>query len=165
MADRTIGGLPPVAELYDDSLLAVEQQGEACRMTRAQWKGYAKAGVEAYVEGARDAAAAAAGSAGAAAGSAREAAQSAAEAAGSALSAREYAGRPPAIRDGYWWVWDAESGQYKPTGEAARGNLMFATFFLDPATGDLYMAADKEYAGPGFRLSGGDLEVVLNYGN
>ena len=42
---------------------------------------------------------------------------------------------------------------------------MFATFFLDPATGDLYMAADKEYAGPGFRLSGGDLEVVLNYGN
>ena len=32
MADRTIGGLPPVAELYDDSLLAVEQQGEACRI-------------------------------------------------------------------------------------------------------------------------------------
>ena len=79
------------------------------------------------------------------------------------LRRRGAPGRPSG-GDGYWWVWDAESGQYKPTGEAARGNLMFATFFLDPATGDLYMAADKEYAGPGFRLSGGDLEVVLNYG-
>lgn len=172
MADKTIGelteapigSLPSIADLYDDSLLAVEQQGEARKMTGAQWKAYAQAGVAQYVESAQNAAAAASGSANAAAQSAQAASQSATEAAGSAQKAQQYSGKPPVIRDGFWWVWDAEKGDYQPTGEPARGNLMYATFFVDAATGSLYMVTDKEYTGPDFRLVDGNLEVVLRYG-
>lgn len=172
MADRTtgelreapIGSLPGIGALYDDTLLPVEQQGEARKMTGEQWKRYAQASVEGYVESAKDAAAAAADSAEDAARSAKDAAQSASEAAGSARTAREYSGKPPVIRGGFWWVWDAEAKDYKSTGEAARGNVMYATFFLDAASGNLYMYYDEEYAGPRFRLSGADLEVVLTYG-
>ena len=67
MADKTTGGLPAVeeasigslpgiADLYDDSLLPVEQQGEARHMTGRQWKRYAQAGVSQYVEDAKEAA-------------------------------------------------------------------------------------------------------------
>ena len=129
MADRTIGGLqeapigalPGIADLYDDSLLPVEQQGEARKMTGAQWKRYAQAGVSGYVEGAKEAAKAAADSAAAAEKSAENAAGSAGEAAGSAQSAKEYSGKPPVIRDGTWWTWNAERKEYVDTGEAARG--------------------------------------------
>ena len=49
MADKTTGGLPAVeeaaigslpgiADLYDDTPLPVEQQGEAMHMTGRQWK-------------------------------------------------------------------------------------------------------------------------------
>jgi hypothetical protein len=41
---------------------------------------------------------------------------------------------------------------------------MYATFYVDASTGSLYMVADAEYAGPGFRLADGDLEVVLHHG-
>lgn len=176
MADRTTGGLPAVqeaaigslpgiAELYDDTLLPVEQQGEARHMTGAQWKAYAQASVSQYVEGAREEAEAARASAAAAQGSAGEAAQSAQDAAGSADTAQQYSGKPPIIQGGTWWTWDAGAQEYRDTGEAARGNLMYATFFLDPRTGELYMMADSEYTGPGFRLVDGDLEVVLSHGN
>ena len=78
MADKTTGGLPAVeeaaigslpgiADLYDDTLLPVEQQGEAMHMTGRQWKKYAQASVEGYVDGAEEAARAAAASAAAAA--------------------------------------------------------------------------------------------------
>lgn len=175
MADKTTGGLPAVqetaigdlpgiADLYDDSLLPVEQQGEARHMTGAQWKRYARAGVEIYVDGAKQSAAAAADSAEEAAKSADAAAGSALDAADSARSAEQYSGKPPAIIDGRWWIWNAATQQYEDTGEAARGNVMYATFFLDPVSGNLYMYYDKEYAGPQFRLNGADLEVVLNYG-
>lgn len=61
MADKTTGGLPAVqeaaigdlpgiADLYDDTLLPVEQQGEARHMTGAQWRGYAEAGARRYAE-------------------------------------------------------------------------------------------------------------------
>lgn len=67
MADKTIGGLdavqeaaigslPGIADLYDDTLIPVEQQGEARHMTGAQWKKYAQAGVSKYVEDAQKAA-------------------------------------------------------------------------------------------------------------
>lgn len=172
MADRTIGGLqespigalPGIADLYDDTLLPVEQQGEARKMTGAQWKRYAQAGVESYVDGAKASAEAAASSAAAAAKSAENAAGSAGEAAGSAQSAKEYSGKPPVIRDGTWWTWNAERKEYVDTGEAARGDLMYATFYVDASTGNLYMVADAEYDGPGFRLADGDLEVVLHHG-
>lgn len=172
MADRTIGGLqespigalPGIADLYDDSLLPVEQQGEARKMTGAQWKRYAQAGVSGYVEGAKEAAKAAADSAAEAERAAENAAGSAGEAAGSAQSAKEYSGKPPVIRDGTWWTWNAERKEYVDTGEAARGDLMYATFYVDASTGNLYMVADAEYDGPGFRLADGDLEVVLHHG-
>lgn len=43
------------------------------------------------------------------------------------------------IRDGYWWRWDEETGEWYNTGEIAKGNVMFATFELDPFTGILTM--------------------------
>lgn len=147
MADKTTGGLPAVeeaaigslpgiADLYDDTLLPVEQQGEAMHMTGRQWKKYAQASVEGYADDAAD----------------------------SAQSAKEYSGKPPVIRDGTWWTWDAVRKEYVDTGEAARGNLMYATFYVDISTGDLYMVTDAEYTGPGFRLVNGYLEVVLDHG-
>ncbi len=132
MADKTTGGLPAVEEaaigslpgiagLYDDTLIPVEQQGEAMHMTGRQWKKYAQASVEDYVDGAEEAAKAAASSAAAAAKSAESAAGSADDAADSAQSAKEYSGKPPVIRDGTWWTWDAGRKEYVDTGEAARG--------------------------------------------
>lgn len=176
MADKTTGGLPAVeeasigslpgiADLYDDSLLPVEQQGEARHMTGRQWKRYAQEGVTAYVESAKTAAREAAGSAADAAKRAQAAADSASDAADSARSARQYSGKPPVIKEGRWWTWNAETQRYEDTGQAARGNLMYATFFVEPQTGELYMLTDNEYSGPDFRLVDGSLEVVLNNGN
>ena len=70
MEEAAIGSLPGIADLYDDTLLPVEQQGEAMHMTGRQWKKYAQASVEGYVDGAEEAARAAASSAAAAAKSA-----------------------------------------------------------------------------------------------
>lgn len=50
-----IGDLPAIADLYDDTLIPVEQQGEARHMTGAQWKKYAQAGVSKYVTDAQQA--------------------------------------------------------------------------------------------------------------
>lgn len=162
VAEAAISGLPGIADLYDDTLLPVEQQGEARHMTGAQWKAYAKAGVGQYVEGARSAATAAEASATRAEAAEAGAAQSAEEAAQSAQTAQQYGGKPPIIREGRWWIWNADTQQYTDTGEAASGNLLYATFFLDPATGLLHMYTDDGYNGPTFRLNGPDLEVVLH---
>ena len=176
MADRTTGGLPAVpeaaigdlpgiADLYDDTLLPVEQQGEARHMTGFQWKQYATAAGQKQVEIAEGFAESAKDSADYAAQSAEDAADSASQAADSAASAQQYSGKPPIIQDGNWWTWNADTQKYEDTGEAARGNLMYAAFFLDPISGELYMFTDNEYTGPKFRLNGPDLEVVLSYGN
>lgn len=114
LTEAPIGSLPEIAELYDDSLLAVEQQGEARRMSGAQWKAYARAGAEKYVEGAHEAAAAAAADA-------ARAEREADDAAASAVSARQYAGKPPVIREGTWRIWNAEAQAYQDTGQPARG--------------------------------------------
>ncbi|MDE6903320.1 MAG: hypothetical protein K2P22_11350 [Lachnospiraceae bacterium] len=164
VTEAAIGSLPGIADLYDDTLLPVEQQGEARHMTGRQWKRYAQASVSHYVDGAQEAAEAAGRSAAEAAESARAAAGSAHDAAGSAQSAKEYSGKPPIIQDGRWWTWNAALQQYVDTGEAARGNLMYATFWLNPETGELYMITDREYTGPAFRLVDGELEVVLQHG-
>lgn len=115
--DASIGDLPGIADLYDDTLLPVEQQGEARHMTGRQWKKYAQASVEAYVEGAEAAADAASASAAAAANSASAAAGSASDAAGSADTAKQYSGKPPVIQDGYWWTWNAGEQKYINTGK------------------------------------------------
>lgn len=176
MADKTTGGLPAVEEvsigqlpgivgIYDDTLIPVEQQGEARHMTGYQWTQYAKTSVTMYVESAKEAAESAGEFAASAADSAAAAKESETNAAESAETAKQYSGKPPIIQDGRWWSWNADKQEYEDTGEAARGNLMYATFYLDPRTGDLYMYTDNEYTGPTFRLNGADLEVVLNYGN
>lgn len=94
MADKTTGGLtvvkeaaigdlPSIADLYDDTLLPVEQQGAAGKMTGGQWKQYARAAVKPFSDGAAQSAQAAAESADRAAASAGKAqtAKSGAEAA------------------------------------------------------------------------------------
>lgn len=66
------------------------------------------------------------------------------------------------IRDGYWWRWDEETGEWYNTGEIAKGNVMFATFELNPFTGILTMFTDEEYTGANFFLDeNGILTVVI----
>ena len=66
------------------------------------------------------------------------------------------------IRDGYWWRWDEETGEWYNTGEIAKGNVMFATFELDPFTGILTMFTDEAYTGANFFLDeNGILTVVI----
>lgn len=224
MADKTIGSLPAAADLYDDSLMVAEQQGQAVSVSGALFKAFAKAGVDEYVESAKTSAEAAAQSAKDAADSlsqigdsvdqaaeyagaaetsknAAQTAQSAAEAANnaaqsaktdtlnassaaqkaqssaesaktaaetaanqaaldkasaesaktgaekawadaetaknvaetagttatekaseaaqSAATAKQYSGNPPIVKNGNWWIWNAEAGEYEDTGKRA----------------------------------------------
>lgn len=159
-----VGDLPDAGKIYDDLLIPGEFQAEAVHITGKQLKDYAAAGVLVYVEDAEKSAKAAADSATAAAGSASAAETSAKEADASADRAEQYSGKPPQIKNGTWWIWNAYAQEYEDTGEAARGNLMYAAFWLDVLTGNLYMYTDDEYTGPSFRLNGNNLEVVLNAG-
>lgn len=66
------------------------------------------------------------------------------------------------IRDGYWWRWDEETGEWYDTGEKARGDVMYATFDVDPATGELSMYTDPGYAGANFEVDeNGFLSVII----
>ena len=56
MADKTIGELPGIAGLYDDSLIPVEQQGASSHMTGKQFADFARDSVVAEVQRAADAA-------------------------------------------------------------------------------------------------------------
>ena len=56
MADKPISGLPRAPDIYDDSLLVVEQQGEAVAILAILLKKYARQGVADYVEAAQKAA-------------------------------------------------------------------------------------------------------------
>lgn len=162
MADKTIGSLPQAQSVDDSSLFVCEQQGTAMKTTGAQWKGFAVQAVSQYVAPAQQAAAQAAQSATNAAKSEQNAAKSAGEAADSAETAKEYSGKPPIIQNDTWWTWDAETGKYVDTGESARGDVMFATFAVDPATGILTMTTPDGYSGPVFYLVNGFLEVSVN---
>ena len=51
MADKTIGTLPKLEDIYDDSLLVVEHQGIAYRLTGAQWKAYAVSAAQSIAKG------------------------------------------------------------------------------------------------------------------
>lgn len=65
MADKNIGSLPALPNLRDDSLMVVEQQGQAMKMTGAQFKDFGRQSVieevQDYVEEAKTAASEAAG--------------------------------------------------------------------------------------------------------
>lgn len=63
MADKTIGELPSVASVTDDTLIPVEQNTHARKMTGAQFREWAEAGAAPYVTQAQAAAEAAADSA------------------------------------------------------------------------------------------------------
>ena len=162
MADKTIGSLPQATSVDDSSLFVCEQQGVAMKTTGAQWKGFAVQSVSRYVGQAQSSAKAAANSATQAAHSASNAAESASDAADSAETAKEYSGKPPIIQDGTWRTWDAEKGEYVDTGEAARGDVMYATFSIDPETGLLTMTTPDGYSGPVFSVVNGFLEVSIN---
>lgn len=64
------------------------------------------------------------------------------------------------IRDGYWWRWNEDTGEWYNTGEIAKGNVMYATFDVDE-NNDLYMFTDEEYTGPGFVVEEENLFVTL----
>ena len=163
MADKQIGSLPQAQTVDGASLFVIEQQGIAMKASGAQWKGYAQAAVADYVESAHQAAQDAAQSASDASESAGEAAQSAQEAAESAEHAEQYSGKPPMIQNGTWWIWNADTQEYEDTGEAVRGNVMFATFEVDMETGDLIMTTPDEYMGPNFLINeDGYMEVSIN---
>lgn len=169
MADKTIGSLPQAQTVDDDSLFVCEQQGTAMKTTGAQWKGFAENAVKRYVTQAQAQADAAKKSADAAKvsennakDSEKAAADSAEEAADSADKAQQYSGKPPIIQNDTWWTWDAETGEYVDTGESARGDVMYATFAIDPDTGILTMTTPDGYSGPVFSLVNGFLEVSIN---
>lgn len=61
--DSTIGQLPAVPSVDDDSLFVLEQQGNAMKATGAQWKGFAQTAVTPQVTAAQQSATAAAQSA------------------------------------------------------------------------------------------------------
>lgn len=54
MADKSIGTLPMIETLADDASFVAEQQGSAGRITGAQFKSFAKEGVEQYVTAAQE---------------------------------------------------------------------------------------------------------------
>ncbi len=114
MADKTIGSLPAAPDLYDDSLLPVEQQGQAVKLTGAQIKGFARQGVSQYVQAAQDAASEALEAVG-------KVGDSVAQAQTAAQTAQEYSGKPPVIQNGTWWTWNAEAKAYQDTGKPAQG--------------------------------------------
>lgn len=162
MADKQISSLPQAQTVDDNSLFVCEQQGTAMKTTGAQWKGFARDAVEQYVQPAQQAAQQAQQAATNAKQSEENAAQSATEAAESADTAKKYSGNPPIIQNDTWWTWDAEQGEYVDTGEAARGDVMYATFEIDMETGELVMYTPDGYTGPVFSLSDGFLEVTIS---
>lgn len=169
MADKQISSLPAATSVDDASLFVVEQQGRAMSASGALWKGFAVQAVQPFANNASASAAAAANSATQAASSAAAAAQSATAAGNSAESAAEsaetaqqYSGKPPIIQNDTWWVWNAETGQYEDTGESARGDVMYATFEIDPETGILTMTTPNGYTGPEFEIVNGYLEVSIS---
>lgn len=162
MADKQISSLPQAQTVDDNSLFVCEQQGTAMKTTGAQWKGFAVQAVSQYVAPAQQAAQQAQQAATNAKQSEENAAQSATEAAESAETAKEYSGKPPIIQNDTWWTWDAEQGEYVDTGEAARGDVMYATFEIDTETGELVMYTPDGYIGPVFSLSDGFLEVTIS---
>lgn len=66
------------------------------------------------------------------------------------------------IREGYWWRWNETTKEWYNTGEIAKGNVMFATFGLEPSSGVLTMYTDEEYTGANFEITeNGKLQVII----
>lgn len=169
MANKQISALPAATTVGDADLFVIQQGTDAKKVTGAQYKAFAVGAVQPYSEAASASAGAAAGSAqnaqgsaAAADNSAKAAADSADEAAESAETAKEYSGKPPIIQNDTWWTWDAETQEYVDTGESAKGDVLFATFEIDPETGILTMTTPDRYSGPEFEIVNGYLEVSIS---
>lgn len=114
MADSNIGSLPAASSLNDDSLLVAEQQGQAVKVPGSMFKLFAREGVSQYVTAAQNAA---------------QEAQAAVSKVGTSVEDAEAAAdraeaatvHQPIIQDGNWWTWNADSGAYADTGNAAQG--------------------------------------------
>ena len=189
MADKTIGSLPQAQSVDDSSLFVCEQQGIAMKTTGAQWKGFAVNAVSQYVEPAQQAAQQAQQAAQQAQdavsqiGTAVEDTQANAQAAQEAKEAAETAqGKAEDAQEAIENLSvsaetlppDQEATVEKtvsPDGvvslafgipQGKTGNVMYATFSIDPETGLLTMTTPDGYTGPVFSIVNGFLEVSIN---
>ena len=189
MADKTIGSLPQAQTVDDASLFVCEQQGVAMKTTGAQWKGFAVNAVSQYVEPAQQAAQQAQQAAQQATqavsqiGTAVEDTQANAQAAQKAKEAAETAqGKAEDAQEAIENLSvsaetlppDQEATVEKtvsPDGvvslafgipQGKTGNVMYATFSIDPETGLLTMTTPDGYTGPVFSIVNGFLEVSVN---
>ena len=189
MADKTIGSLPQAQSVDDSSLFVCEQQGVAMKTTGAQWKGFAVNAVSQYVEPAQQAAQQAQQAAQQAQdavsqiGTAVEDTQANAQAAQEAKEAAETAqGKAEDAQEAIENL--SVSAETLPPDQGATvektvspdgvvslafgipqgktGNVMYATFAIDPETGLLTMTTPDGYTGPVFSIVNGFLEVSIN---
>ena len=84
-----------------------------------------------------------------------------------AARVRTLADNPPKIVevDGarYWAFWDESTQQYVTSGYRADGVPLYASFYVDPETMDLFAVYPEGYGdGPTFSLNNGDLSVTIN---
>ena len=189
MADKTIGSLPQAQTVDDASLFVCEQQGVAMKTTGAQWKGFAVQAVSQYVQPAQQAAQQAQQAAQQATqavsqiGTAVEDTQANAQAAQEAKEAAETAqGKAEDAQEAIENL--SVSAETLPPDQEATvektvspggvvslafgipqgktGNVMYATFSIDPETGLLTMITPDGYTGPTFAIVNGFLEVSVN---
>jgi len=73
----------------------------------------------------------------------------------------EISDHPPINQGGYWAYWNEETKQYVKSSDRADGNLLYATFWVNPFTGKLIMYTDEDYDGPTFELVNGNLIVKI----
>lgn len=89
------------------------------------------------------------------------------EAEDEAARVRTLADNPPKIVDvdgvRYWAFWDEETRQYVTSENRADGVPLYASFYVDPETMDLFAVYPEGYGdGPTFSLENGDLLVTIN---
>ena len=129
MADKTTGDLPAVEigelplapDIFDDTMLPAEQQGEAVHITGAHFKGYAVAAAKEQADAAKT--------------SADAAAKSRDEAAEKAKDAADVALHPPILKDGsdHWWTWDTGKNDYVDSGIDAGVSVQIGKTTTGPA--------------------------------
>lgn len=129
MADKTIGSLPKATELDAESLMVTEQLGEARCITGELLANYAKEAAQAEADKAQ--------------GYANNAEKSANTASEKAEEAQNIALKPPMIRNGNWWIWNEQSGDYTDSGIDASTSLSIA----DTITGEPGTEASVENIG------------------
>lgn len=129
MADKTIGSLPEATELDAESLMVTEQLGEARCVTGELLANYAKEAAQNEANRAQK--------------YANNAEQSANIAVDKAEEAQNIALKPPMIRNGNWWIWNEQSGDYTDSGIDASTSLSIA----DTITGEPGTEASVENIG------------------